>query len=91
MNKIVSDLWKILGRLAKDGKQTVMSQMEECILALTDAFCAPDKRSGLKIVGKSCERKPHARFDEGSLGRLYSRTSGLLYRIDSNFEEKSNK
>ena len=29
MNKTVSDLWKILGRVAKDGKQMVKSQMEE--------------------------------------------------------------
>ena len=79
MNKTVRDLPKILGRVAKDGKQTVMSQMEECILALGDAVCASDKRLGLKIVGKPCEGKPHARFDEGPLGRLYSHTSGLLY------------
>jgi len=79
MNKTVRDLRKILGRVAKDGKQTVMSQMEECILALSDAVCASDKRSGLKIDGKPCEGKPHARFDEGPLGRLFSRTSGLLY------------
>ena len=28
-----------------------------------------DKRLDLKIVGKPCEGKPHARFDEGLLGR----------------------
>jgi hypothetical protein len=81
MNKTVSDLRKILGRVAKDGKQIVKSQMEECIIALSDAVCASDKRLGLKIVGKPCEGKPHVRFDEGPLGRLFSRTSGLLYSI----------
>ena len=79
MNKTVRDLRRILGRVAKDGKQTVKSQMEECILALSDAVCASDKRLGLKIVGKPYEGKPHVRFDEGPLGRLFSRTSGLLY------------
>jgi len=81
MNKTVSDLWKILGRVAKDGKQMVKSQMEEQWIALSDPVCAFDKRCGLKIVGKPCEGKPHARFDEGLLGRLYGRTSGLLYEI----------
>ena len=55
--------------------------MEEQIIALCDAVCVSDKRYGLKIVGKPCEGKPHARFDEGLLGRLYGRTSGLLYNI----------
>ena len=33
MNKTVSDLRKILGRVAKDGKQMVKSQMEgQCLL-----------------------------------------------------------
>ena len=81
MNKTVRDLRKILGRVAKDGKQTVMSQMEERIIALGDTVCASDKRFDLKIVGKPCEGKPHARFDEGPLGRLFSCTSGLLYRM----------
>ena len=81
MNKTVRDLRKILGRVAKDGKQTVMSQMEECILALGAAVCASDKRPGLKIVGKQYEGKPHVRFDKGPLGRLFSRTSGLLYNV----------
>ena len=52
--------------------------MEEQIIALCDAVCVSDKRYGLKIVGKPCEGKPHARFDEGLLGRQ-GRTSGLLY------------
>ena len=50
---------KIVVRVAKDGKQMAKSLMEECILALGDAVCAPDKRLGLKIVGKPCEGKPH--------------------------------
>jgi hypothetical protein len=37
--------------------------------AKDEAVCASDKRSGSKIVGKPCEGKPHARFDEGLLGR----------------------
>ena len=82
MNKTVSDLRKILGRVAKDGKQMVKSQMEEYILALCDAVCASDKRLGLKIVGKPCEGKPHARFDKGLQGKQASCTSGLLYKSE---------
>jgi hypothetical protein len=40
------------------------------LLTLSDTVSNFDKRSGLKIVGKPCEGKPHARFDEGMLGRL---------------------
>ena len=53
-------------------------QMEEYIITLCNVNNASDKRYGLKIVGKPCEGKPHARFDEGLLGRQ-GRTSGLLY------------
>ena len=38
------------------------------MFALCDVICTSDKRSGLKIVGKPCEGKPHVRFDEGSIG-----------------------
>jgi len=38
-----------------------------------------DKHVNLKIVGKPCEGKPHARFDEGRLGRPQGCTSFLLY------------
>jgi hypothetical protein len=44
-------------------------QMEEYIITLYNVSNASDKRLGLKIVGKPCEGKPHARFDEGLLGR----------------------
>jgi hypothetical protein len=39
--------------------------MEEYINTLCNVNSASDKRCGLKIVGKPCEGKPHARFDEG--------------------------
>ena len=45
--------------------------MEEYIITLCNVSTASDKRYGLKIVGKPCEGKPHARFDEGLLGRLW--------------------
>jgi hypothetical protein len=41
MNKTVSELRKILGRVAKDGKQTVMSQMEEQCLLYVKLFVHP--------------------------------------------------
>jgi len=56
------------------------SKMEEHKTVLLDAIFASDKRYGLKIVGKPCEGKPHARFDEGLQGRIYLRTCDLLYK-----------
>jgi hypothetical protein len=41
-----------------------------------------DKRCGLKIVGKPCEGKPHARFDEGRLGKSVDCNSLLLYNVN---------
>jgi hypothetical protein len=43
--------------------------MEESLRALSGTAGIFDKRCGLKIVGKPCEGKPHARCDEGLLGR----------------------
>ena len=40
------------------------------IFTLCNVISTSDKHYDLKIVGKPCEGKPHARFDEGLLGRL---------------------
>ena len=82
MNKTVSDLQRVLGLVAKDDKCMTKLLMEEYLFTLCNVSNTSDKRYGLKIVGKPCEGKPHARFDEGLLGRsmaapaAYS-TSGL--------------
>jgi len=55
--------------VAKELRQLVESQMEESLRALSDTVRIFEKRSGLKIVGKPYEGKPHVRFDEGLLGR----------------------
>ena len=44
--------------------------MGKSLLTLSDTVSIFEKRFGLEIVGKPCEGKPHARFDEGLLGRL---------------------
>ena len=69
--------------MAKELIQMVESQMEESLRVLSDAVCIFEKRFGLKIVGKPCEGKPHARFDEGRLGKSSGCTSLLLYSIIS--------
>jgi hypothetical protein len=61
---IVSELLKVLGQVAKNVSQQCMVNGRD-FLALYCAVNAFDKRLGLKIVGKPCEGKPHARFDEG--------------------------
>jgi hypothetical protein len=65
--------------------------MGKSLLTLSDTVSIFEKRFGLKIVGKPCEGKPHARFDEGLLGRpkaapaAYS-TSGLQALLTLFFE-----
>ena len=81
MNKTVSDLQRVLGLVAKDDKCMTKLLMEEYLFTLCNVSNVSDKRCGLKIVGKPCEGKPHARFDEGLLGKQASCTSGLLYNL----------
>jgi hypothetical protein len=56
--------------VAKELILMAKSQMVESLQTLSETISIFDKRCGLKIVGKPCEGKPHARFDEGLLGRL---------------------
>ena len=66
--------------------ETVRSdQYVSCVLPETETtlchtVCTFHKHVNLKIVGKPCEGKPHARFDEGRLGRPQGHTSFLLYK-----------
>ena len=79
MNKTAGDLQRVLGQVAKEVILIVKSLMGESLHALGDSVGIFNKRYGLKIVGKPCEGKPHARFDEGRLGKSADCTSLLLY------------
>ena len=78
MNKTVGDLQRVLGQVAKEVILTTKSLMGESLHALSDSVGIFDKHCGLKIVGKPCEGKLHARFDEGLLGRLRPRQRPTL-------------
>ena len=76
MAKTVSELQRILGQVAKDDKstQTKNSKMEErvsgsmrCCLNIRYGVWIKDSQKVATYVG----RKPHARFDEGTLGRSH--------------------
>jgi hypothetical protein len=68
---MASDLQRVLGQVAKGVKHMIRLRMEELINALSNVIGTSDKRCDLKIVGKPCEGKPHARFDEGRLETGY--------------------
>ena len=78
MHRKVSELQQILGQAAKDDVERIMA--DGSILMLSQPVSASHKGFGLKIVGKPCEGKPHARFDEGRLGKSADCTSLLLYK-----------
>ena len=71
MYKTAGDLQRVLGQVAKDDYCLPRLLMEEYKITLSNVSNVSDKRYGLKIVGKPCEGKPHARFDEGLLGRSW--------------------
>ncbi len=81
MHRKVSELRRILGQVAKGEVKQVTTGGR--VITLCCPVWASDKRCDLKIVGKPCEGKPHARFDEGRLGKSMDCTSLLLYRIIS--------